>query len=354
MTDTWRLRVLGTWKSGGRSPGGGFVVSPGLGVTCAHVAGDAGSCDLRSVGQSWTTTATTTWVDPSFDARTNPLTDVALVHLPRHGEGSELPVAPLGSTVSPAPGTELEVLGFHRWDDTIGVRASMSVAGPDGSGRWLQVVATSGHGSRIVSGFSGSPAVHAQTGRVMGMIVQSSQIPDERVSWLIPMSTLVASFNESSGPGRAAVRPPSAFEADADFANGKRQLAGRDYEAASTAFIRLASVYPAEPDIYYYRALAGLRGRTPGSLSPESLAAVEGLLRAALELDSRSIHAAALWALVKEDFFQQRGASEGIPTIAQLSRHIPSIDPRHSQEITDHVPARRCRVWQTLSDRSLT
>ncbi|MFF3859131.1 trypsin-like peptidase domain-containing protein [Streptomyces sp. NPDC002209] len=205
----------------GEPVGLGFLVSPGLALTCAHVVSAALSTPhgaeppasarlhvdlpLLPGGQRGVTASVANWVPPQQSGAG----DLAVLRLS-----------------APLPGGRpvrlVETQHEDLWDDP--VRAFGFPAGRPGgvwhsavlregqATGWIQADPASKEGYRVTRGFSGSPVWDDRLGGVIGMMVQA-EAGEPRVSYLIPTTGLLAAW-----PGLSELAlPPSPFRSLAAF-----------------------------------------------------------------------------------------------------------------------------------------
>jgi S1-C subfamily serine protease len=336
---TWQVKIQS--EEDGQVLGTGFILSDRIAMTCAHVVQDDPRCWVQPLGfraAGCGGQARTGWT-PSGDQ----WFDIATITLDRTFPAH----ARLGPLARPATGTLVDILGFPDGCGPEGQRIRARVSGDDASGRWMQLDAVDVHGGRIIPGVSGAAAVDCRSHRVVGMVVWSTR-PEvaTRIGWMIPLDTITEALPELK---RSL---PTALEADPGFTGGCDDLSRHAYSQALDRFRGLAGTHRDEPAVYYYWAIAGLAGVRPGLHAAETITAVERLLRSALWLAPGAGHVAALWALVKEDYYLRRGLHPGEPPIAGLAAAAARIDPRHAYEIVQHIPAPECHAWQSIRRRA--
>lgn len=335
---SWRLRVD---SAAGEPLGGGFIVRPDTGLTCAHLVTGGSTFRVGPLGGRVFWDCPISPADPGWDPSTHRWPDVAVIRLP----GTRRGPAPLGPAARPASGTIVDVLGFPAGFEDEGQRTRARVLGEDASGAWLQLDGLHGHDGRIAPGFSGSAAVDVASGRVVGMVAWAATEAHTRIAWMIPLDTIARCWT----PLRSLL--PTPLDCDPRYARARRQLAAGRYGTALDGFITLADAYPREAGVYYYWAMAGLAGVRPARHSAETIAGVQRLLRCALFLDPGAAHAAALLAIVQEDYYVHRGLDEGEPRISELLAGVAAVEAGCGCEILRHVPAPECHTWRLLRDR---
>ncbi|MFC4030583.1 trypsin-like peptidase domain-containing protein [Streptomyces polygonati] len=187
--------VPGT-RTCGKFLGSGFLVGPGVAVTCAHVAARAGRepVVVTAAGEQPSVTVVRMVPESPDGGRFHPYPDLAVLAvdgLPGHA------VAALAAS-DPAPGTEVAAFGYSTVTPTLGVRwdsLMLRVAGP--SDRYLRVL-----GDRVREGHSGSMLLDP-AGLVVGILKGSSSYSESQGGWFTPVSALREVL------GRPAAPPPS-------------------------------------------------------------------------------------------------------------------------------------------------
>jgi hypothetical protein len=353
MTDqwrqAWRLRIREVRSDGrpGEVLGAGFVVARAMGMTCAHVVEGMTDCWIEAPDtQGETHRCKVRPADPGWSPSSHSSTDIALIEdTPGH-----LPVAPLGPRELPRVGRRLDALGYPARYATAGdrgQRTQVHVVGTDETGTLIQVDGLQGFDGQIQPGYSGGAAVDVASGRVVGMVVSADQARSAtplKIAWIIPLATLARSWSP------LADMLPKGITVDPEFLGAVNDLYHCSYVPALQRLNALVTLYPTEPDMYYYRALAGLSGQRPGGYAAPMVEAVERLLSEALGLTPSlpQAHVRALWALVQEDYYIIRGIPVDPERLQGLQSAVGWVDPRHADEILRHVPAVECPTWQRL------
>ncbi|MFH9355134.1 trypsin-like peptidase domain-containing protein [Kitasatospora sp. NPDC017646] len=295
-----------------RPVGAGFLVTPELAVTCAHVVSAAlvGQAVEPGVG-AWV------FVDlPLRPAQPGPGAPgvagvMAVVEhwAPRQPDGSgDVAVlrlaAPLAGGVPVRP---VESQSEDLWDDPVrvfgfpvgrsdGVWHSGVLRGRQGSG-WVQIDPRPG-GYRVSGGFSGSPVWDERLGGVVGMVAVA-EAGDPAVSYLIPTDGLMAAWPQL----RALALPPSPFRSLKAFEESDAQVfCGRQAESENVAVLLARDQWV---------CVAGPSGSGKSSLA---LAGVVPRLRAA----------GALAIVLRPD-------SGGSPLSALAAALLPLLEPELSE-----------------------
>ncbi|WBO62716.1 trypsin-like peptidase domain-containing protein [Streptomyces camelliae] len=165
---------------GGRFKGSGFVLTPELVVTCAHVVEEAADEVLVRISGSADRTGT-----------------VIARHPPRRGGGEyydspDIALVSLGERLDrqgvwlaeepPQAGAVVVARGFSRFTAEPGVQRdslSMTVRGPAGSLLGVKE-------DRIEVGLSGALVLDTTTGRVCGMVKASRKLEEVQGGWIVP------------------------------------------------------------------------------------------------------------------------------------------------------------------------
>jgi hypothetical protein len=128
-------------------------------------------------------------------------------------------------------------------------------------------------------------------------------------------------------------------------AAGVRALDERRYGDALRHFDALLDDGRTRPDVWYYSALALLRGVRPLHHAKATLIDVERRLEYARALPE----AVVLRALVVDDYTQAWRRHRRLPD--DLRTMIRSLDRSRTQEMVEHVKAPESRVWKALQSR---
>ena len=358
---SWRLRLRLAQQDGspGTVIGAGFAVTDDLALTTAHHIEP--NCDHGDNDPEATECAAAKrpaarlWVEQPGSGRPAQLCeveslqpdhhrwdaskDVAVIHLPVAFE-----VAALGAPSLRDPKINLEVFGFPRTYYDRGQVAWVTGVNYDETGHLLQVNGAPGQPS-IVEGYSGSAAVDTHSSRVVGMMVQRDRDAATNIAWILPLATIARAWP------RLSALLPDALPVDPQFVHAVHELRSGAYTEALIRLNGIYRIYPTEADIYYYRALAGLSGKRPGTYTAQHITSIEMLLRKGMELNSSAWHVWALYSLVIEDYYFLRGLKPRPYTDEQLYRLAASVRPEHIDELIRHVPARECPMWKMLYNR---
>ncbi|MFI9365633.1 trypsin-like peptidase domain-containing protein [Kitasatospora sp. NPDC053057] len=170
--------------------GSGFLVAPGLAVTCAHVVldrrGVAEGLVVRHESSTYPVLPEAVRAEPDTagDGRFEAFPDLALLDVPAVA-GTGHPVAPPAGDEA-EPGTWLTALGYSEATPSPGVNAD-TVA--------LQVVGRSGEfvgvSGFVQPGFSGSMLV-GPDGLVRGVLKGSRSYKQDLGGWYVPRAALIA------------------------------------------------------------------------------------------------------------------------------------------------------------------
>jgi hypothetical protein len=127
----------------------------------------------------------------------------------------------------------------------------------------------------------------------------------------------------------------------------RQALANRDYAAARRM---LRPVKDSDNGEYrYYAVLALFGGHRPREFATDDIRRAERHLAGA---SSFPPELCALWALIKEDHYLQRGIPQGEPTVEDLIQRARAVDAAHAAEIVTHLPAPECQTWARLRNRA--
>jgi len=153
-------------------------------------------------------------------------------------------------------------------------------------------------------------------------------------------------------PNLAAIRPAqpnlaTVRQEQPNLAAIRQALANRDY---ATARRLLRPVKDSDNGEHrYYAVLAMFGGHRPREFATDDIRRAEGHLAGAA---TGPPQLCALWALIKEDHYLQRGLPQGTPTVEDLIQRAREIDPRYAAEIVTHLPAPECQTWTRLHNRA--
>ncbi|MEU9716318.1 trypsin-like peptidase domain-containing protein [Streptomyces sp. NPDC047976] len=217
--------------------GVGFLVAPGLALTCAHVVADA-------LGAPRTQVPAPTGVltlDRPLSGASRPVPAEVEHWVPLRADGTgDIAVLRLGTPVAGA-GALAMASPTSVWDHPVRV-AGFPAAFPGGvwhAGRlrgwtaenWVQLSGADQQGVPVDRGFSGSPVWDEEAGAVVGMVV-AAQLSGDRQSFVIPTRTLIAEV-PALGP---LLSPASPFRGLAAFQEADAEVYfGRDAEAEDVA-----------------------------------------------------------------------------------------------------------------------
>lgn len=178
--------------------GSGFLVSPGVVVTCAHVVATH-QPEVTVVIQDQTVPGRVGPVLPTSRAAGVdywPFPDLALVEI---DQAADLECVWLADK-DPEPGAVLTALGFSHDTPAGGVAAdSMRLTVVGESGPYLKV-----KDDLVARGLSGSPVLDETSGRVCGMVKASRDYQQAVGGWIIPAKVLVDKL-----PGIGGAQPGS-------------------------------------------------------------------------------------------------------------------------------------------------
>ncbi|MFF7734735.1 MULTISPECIES: trypsin-like peptidase domain-containing protein [unclassified Streptomyces] len=182
----WHARI----ELRGRVAGAGFLVTPSLVLTCAHVVGD---------GEDLAVTFTERPGTPAVPARvvahggwsggvTDP-GDLAVLELDREMPMAPAALAPVDAAHGPTA-RRLVVYGFPAgWEE--GTLAECRVTAPQLIRReWFQLEAWHRSGQPLAPGFSGAAVTLADTGEVVGMVTADSGSGEVRTGRMMPTQVM--------------------------------------------------------------------------------------------------------------------------------------------------------------------
>ncbi|MGX1953352.1 effector-associated domain 2-containing protein [Streptomyces anulatus] len=198
---------------GGQFRGSGFLVSPGVILTSAHVVvgadGPAAEVRVHHSSASQPVAAENIRAEPRTGSGGlfYPYPDLALLSAPQL-EGQK--VATLASAEA-QPGMEVMALGYSTNTPTPGVQPdtlALRVAGP--SGDFVKVL-----GDGVREGLSGSMLLGADDGLIYGVLKGSRSYRDDHGGWFVPLLAVTAFLGISAAatPSEAGTTaPPSDME----------------------------------------------------------------------------------------------------------------------------------------------
>lgn len=349
----WRLAVLNDARI---ILGAGFLISPELALTCAHVVANYTAADRAAPLRVQCGGADSRLIPARVhDLPGDGEPDVAVLELaqPVTGIAPALP----GPAEPPPMGSLLAAFGFPRMHRArepeerpaagalveTGIWVPVSVDGFDLAGQRIQLTSRNPQGMPVQRGFSGGPVIDPDGDLVAGMICHA--LPGYPMSLMIPIGTL----SDVSPQLRASLRPR--IPAEREFGQGLAALQAGNYAAALANFRVLCARHPEHADTWYYVVLAALHGRRPRAHARGFIEEIAELLEQAARIPPPKPHVLALWALIKEDFYHARGLAGGTPTLEQLRRGCSAITPGHAAELCLHVPAVETRTWKELDYR---
>ncbi|MGC4813015.1 S1 family peptidase [Micromonospora sp. DT228] len=224
--EPWPVRVR---AEHGEVLGAGMALDDRHVLTCAHVVGAGGETGFPSAEPAWavlvdligqpggrTVPARVVpgcWWPPTSDGRD----DIALLELAE--PAPQGPFAPLRRL----RGTWDRRVVMYGFPETLehGVYVEARLTGRSGAGRERVQMLSATTGPQVSPGFSGSAAVDAQTGHVVGMVVSTyrdggrnpavagATDPGSGLSWMIPVETILGRLPRlrAQVPGESSVDP---------------------------------------------------------------------------------------------------------------------------------------------------
>lgn len=190
--------------------GSGFLVAPGLVVTCAHVVLDdrrlVGDVVVRHEGSAYPVPRGAIRAEPDSGGGGDfePFPDLALLDVPA-AAGSGHPVAPLAGAEA-EPGTWLTALGYSKSTPSPG--ADIDTVGLQVVGRSGEFIGVTGF---VQVGFSGSMLV-GPDGLVRGVLKGSRSYKQDLGGWYVPLAALLAFLGPAVRTAAAAADEPPADE----------------------------------------------------------------------------------------------------------------------------------------------
>ncbi|MFG3054130.1 hypothetical protein ACGFZP_24675 [Kitasatospora sp. NPDC048239] len=196
MTGPWPLRVEAALTAAvevcddSGFLGSGFVLSPGVVLTAAHLARRSRSgLGVRGPwGRVLAAGPARLFPAEPGDGRFHAFPDLALLDLDR---AVALPPFALDAGRPPGPGTAVLVAGFSTHTPMPGAQEDsllLTVAGP--SAGYLRVT-----GDEVKDGFSGSMVIRLDSGAVCGVLKGSRDFDGVRGGWFTPLSALAAALS---------------------------------------------------------------------------------------------------------------------------------------------------------------
>lgn len=112
------------------------------------------------------------------------------------------------------------------------------------------------------------------------------------------------------------------------------------FDFAAKSLDRAIELNPENPDTYYYRAIAMVKGRKPRLLSMTEIEAVEKMLSAAAQLGTTRAACHYLRLIVRADYYPRFGLRVPPPTVIELLAEAQSLscDPQELQKLLTLVP----------------
>lgn len=90
------------------------------------------------------------------------------------------------------------------------------------------------------------------------------------------------------------------------------------YDLATKFFSKAIEQIPDYGDVYYYYALALIKGRKPKVLTLTEIKKIEEYINAAIQIDNSRAKYYYLWALIKYDFYMKNGLRMSPPNLEEL------------------------------------
>lgn len=212
LRDTDLLQPCAVWIAvGGAFQGSGFLVSPGLAVTSAHVVLGAESPDAEVVVQhssgAYAVPVGGVRAEPSTcdGGRFHPYPDLAAISVPQLGGH---PVVQL-ATGEAEPGTDVVALGYSESTPSPGVQPQTLVLRVLGrSGAFMRVT-----GDGVREGYSGSMLL-GPDGLVCGVLKGSRSYSQDQGGWFVPVMALAAFLGVSPNSSLLVSSDPPPSESE--------------------------------------------------------------------------------------------------------------------------------------------
>ncbi len=115
-------------------------------------------------------------------------------------------------------------------------------------------------------------------------------------------------------------------DGDSQFALGLCYLHLRLFDLAIRHFGRAVELMPESSDVYYYYALAMIRGRRPKTLSLNEVRQIEEYVSSAMQLDGTRAKYNYLAAILKYDYYLANGLRVPDPSAEELLTEASTKD----------------------------
>ncbi|MFX0137565.1 MAG: tetratricopeptide repeat protein [Candidatus Hodarchaeota archaeon] len=112
------------------------------------------------------------------------------------------------------------------------------------------------------------------------------------------------------------------------------------YDLAAQYFGKAIEQIPDHSDVYYYYAIALLKGKRPKVLSLTEIRKIEEYLGAAIQIDDSKSKCYYLWALIKHDFYIKNGLRIIPPSFEDLINKANGVpyDKNEIEMMLQRVP----------------
>lgn len=129
-------------------------------------------------------------------------------------------------------------------------------------------------------------------------------------------------------------------DGEAIFFLGLFYLRLKLYDFAIKNIEKSIELMPEESDVYFYYALALMKGRKPKLISLTEIRKIEDYLKTAIQLNDTNANYFYLWALIKYDFYLKNGLRSQTPTLDYLLDEIKSknISTDEIEKLRNMVP----------------
>lgn len=129
---------------------------------------------------------------------------------------------------------------------------------------------------------------------------------------------------------------------------GIQLVEARAYEQAINSLDSAVKLEPRNSRIYFYLAIASLKGNRPKSLSMATVQKIEGYLRTTINLAPQFGQAYVFLALLKYDYYTMNGMFDRPPTVLDLLNHPWTITKEQVRELLTYIKAPNNKVWEWL------
>ena len=123
------------------------------------------------------------------------------------------------------------------------------------------------------------------------------------------------------------------------------------FDLATKFFAKAIEQIPDSADVYYYQALAQMKGKRPKVLTLTEIRKVEEYLNAATQLDNTKAKFYSLWALIKYDFYLKNGMRINPPTLEDLVAELATkqVERDEVSKMLKRVPVNDAEILSLIS-----